>query len=214
MASDPGCRFVPPVDRKGLARRREGAKEEERKGISHKDTKTQRGRCEAQSRRRSLTFRFICRTSSGHQMTKVDGVTSLAARSPNLCAFVSLCEIISSFFASSRLRASPLYPTTRAVTSSAEKIRITGGWGERARISATKAPDAGTAKWARTAAISAHSSTKTRRSGFSTSTWQLCARHPASPRERALCSAPIAIMRSRCSGVRMTWPVMRIISEC
>ena len=36
--------------------------------------------------------------------------------------------------------------------------------------------------------------------------------HPTSPRDRALCPAPSAIMRSRCWGVRMTWPVMRIMS--
>ena len=92
-------------------------------------------------------------------------------------------------------------------------MRIAGGCGERARISATKAEDAGIAKWARTASRLSHSSTNISRSGFSTSTWQLCARHPASPRDRALCSAPSAIMRSRCSGVRMTWPVIRIIDE-
>ena len=55
------------------------------------------------------------------------------------------------------------YPISFAVISSAAYMRITGGCGERVRISATKAADAGIAKWARTAAISAHSSTKTRR---------------------------------------------------
>jgi hypothetical protein len=82
------------------------------------------------------------------------------------------------------------YPINFAVISSAAQMRITGGCGDSARISATKAAEAGTAKWVRTAAISAHSSTKTRRSGCSTSTWQRCPQTPRlAARPRAMFGA-------------------------
>ena len=52
----------------------------------------------------------------------------------------------------------------------------------------TKSREAGTAKWADSAARSAHCSMNTSRSGFSQSTCTACEMQPGSPRERCTCS--------------------------
>jgi hypothetical protein len=95
--------------------------------------------------------------------------------------------------------------------SCAVKSRIVGGSLAIAASARTNALDSGTAKWALIAAISAHSSTNTIRSGFSASLWQLWARQPGSARERCECAMPSVRASARCSGRTVMLPVMIII---